>query len=146
MSPCCIIMCHHYSVSIKVSLFLYNEFYHLLLNIKQLQAATASSTRVEHHSRLLFLLHTFILPEGNLLPADYRTAVSCVNSYLLPADDYHCCVNDCVVYRNSVSGQHKDLTVCPSCGEDRYLSGTQTPRKRFKYIPLPPRLRKMFRN
>ena len=42
-------MCHHYSVSIKVSLFLYNQFYHLLLNIKQLQAATASSTRVELH-------------------------------------------------------------------------------------------------
>ena len=50
------------------------------------------------------------------------------------------CVNDCIIYR----GANKDCTHCPQCGESRF-SG-QTPRKRFKYLPLGPRIRRYFSN
>ncbi len=72
-------------------------------------------------SQLLFLLHTFVLPSGNLLPTHYNAALSLIATFLLPVKEYHCCVNDCVVYRNSPRAQYQHLAQCPHCGEDRYL-------------------------
>ena len=36
------------------------------------------------------------------------------------------------------------MSVCPVCGEDRYQPYSKIPRKRYKYIPLAPRIRRMF--
>ena len=44
-----------------------------------------------------------------------------------------------------MQGKHLNLTKCPVCNEDRYSSRSlNSPRKRFKYIPLESRLRKWF--
>ncbi len=100
----------------------------------------------EAFSRLLFLMHTFLLPSGNALPASYSAAVSLIRSFLLPVHDYHCCVNDCVIYRNTGTSLYKDLTECPVCEEPRYHPGTSIPRKRFKYIPPGQHLTRMYGN
>lgn len=48
---------------------------------------------------LLNVLHKHnILPVGNHLPESYSNAHKSVNSFLTPVKEYHCCINDCVVY------------------------------------------------
>ena len=90
---------------------------------------------------LLFLLHHFILPENNLLPSSYSDAADMIKHLLVPAKKYDCCVNDCIIYR----GIYSDSKRCPKCNENRYSNGT-TPRKVFKYLPLGPRIRRLFGN
>ena len=60
--------------------------------------------------------------------------------------DYHCCVNDCVVFRKSHSEDCSHLLQCPHCSESRYKEGTKIPRKRYKYLPLEARKRRLFSN
>ena len=97
----------------------------------------------EAFSHLLHILHKHILPSGNILPATYTEALSAIRCHLVDVQEFHCCVNDCIVYR----GAYKDLTQCPHCQESRYFEGGHhVPRKRFKYIPFGQRVRKYFSN
>lgn len=90
-------------------------------------------------------LHKHILPVGSNLPESYRNAHKSVNSFLTPVKEYHCCVNNCVVYRNSASGMYDDLDACPKCSESRYKdSNGKIPRRRFNHLPLELRLRRLF--
>ena len=91
-------------------------------------------------SHLLYILHKMILPSDNSLPSSYASAQSLVHHFVVTPTEYHACINDCVLYRNDLT----DSTMCPSCGSDRYQDKSQTPRKRYKYIPLLPRIKKMF--
>ena len=97
-------------------------------------------------SRLLFVLGKFILPKDNNLPKTYSEAVKMVRDLTTPITDYHCCINDCILFRDCVQGKYASLTKCPECGEDRYQkdSKSKAPRKLFKYIPLEPRIRQWF--
>lgn len=79
-------------------------------------------------SQLLYMLHNIILPSGNLLPASYDAAYAVIKPYLISVQEYHCCPNDCILYR----GPHADKTSCPICGEERYVNGGRVPKKRFK--------------
>lgn len=97
-------------------------------------------------SRLLFILQHFILPEGNNLPDSYDKAYDLIKPFLSPAKQYHCCINDCVVYRNSNAGEYEGLSKCPVCNEERYEAGTMIPRKQFKYISVATTLRRLFGN
>ena len=95
-------------------------------------------------SRLLYILNAFILPTENNLPQTYDNLQKKIKPFLSPIVDYHCCVNDCVVFRDSDSGKYSKLLKCPMCNEDRYEHGTKIPRKRFKYLPLENRVRRLF--
>jgi len=86
----------------------------------------------EAFDRLLYVLHTFLLPSGNKLPP------------FVPVDEYDCCVNDCVLFRDSASGTYSKMAVCPKCGEERFEPHSKIARKKFKYILIRPRLRRMF--
>ena len=87
--------------------------------------------------RLLNILHMHILPVGNNLPESYDDAQKSLRHFLTPVKEYHCCVNDCVIYRNSTSGMYADLDNCPKCKEPRYKhKGGRIPRKRFTHLPL----------
>ena len=97
-------------------------------------------------NRLLYILHTFILPAENNLPTSYADLFKLLKPDLCPVMDYHCCINDCVVYRDSGDHEYADLSKCPECDEDRYETGTMIPRKRFKYMPLENRVRRLFAN
>ncbi|CAC5386574.1 unnamed protein product [Mytilus coruscus] len=63
-----------------------------------------------------------------------------VKHLLIPTTTYHCCVNDCQIYRLECS----EDTKCAVCGEDRYLTNSQNPRMTFTYKPLGPRLARWF--
>ena len=96
--------------------------------------------------QLLFLLHHYLLPAGNKMPPSYSSATSMTKSMLSPVEDYHCCVNDCIIFRDSPEHSFAELDTCPVCGEARYDAGTRVPRKRFHYLPLTPRLHRLFGN
>ncbi|KAJ3745232.1 hypothetical protein EV360DRAFT_8035, partial [Lentinula raphanica] len=55
---------------------------------------------------------------------------------------YDCCMNSCICY----VGPHASKTQCPYCHESRYRPNTKTPRKRFTYLPIIPRLRAYYRS
>ena len=76
------------------------------------------------------------------MPSSYASALALINNLIVPLQEYHCCINDCVIFR----GENRDLNCCPECGEPRFAPGGQTPRKRFKYIPLRPRIQRYFSN
>ena len=90
--------------------------------------------------KLLYILHNFLLPSGNSLPGNYAQAFSLIQSLLVPVREYHCCINDCILYRDS----YAKLSQCPKCGEARFSEGGKIARKRFKYMPLGPRIRQYF--
>ena len=95
-------------------------------------------------SRLLYILHTFILPTENNLPSSYESVLKKIQPFLSPMRDYHSCVNDCVIFRDTDAAKFAKLSKCPKCGENRYEQGTSIPRKRFKYFPLENRVRRLF--
>ena len=101
-------------------------------------------TSKEAFSRLLVLLHNFILPKENELPMSYKAAVSIIKEYLSPVKEYHACEKDCVLFRESREGNYADLTECPECGEDRYHPDSVIPRKRFKFMSLETRVRRLY--
>lgn len=96
-------------------------------------------------SRLLQILH-FLLPKGNVLPTSYSEAIALLNPYLNKVKEYHCCVNDCILYRDTENQQYKSLRTCPVCSEDRYKPDSVVPRKSFKYYPITDRIKRMFGN
>ncbi|CAG2238093.1 unnamed protein product [Mytilus edulis] len=63
-----------------------------------------------------------------------------VKHLLIPTTTYHCCVNDCQIFRL----EHSDNIKCSVCDEDRYLTNSQNPRKTFTYMPLGPRLARWY--
>ena len=40
--------------------------------------------------------------------------------------------------------QYADLLECPKCHSERYISGSNIPMRRFTYLPLKPRLERIF--
>jgi len=100
----------------------------------------------EAFSRLLYLLNSFLLPTCNILPTSYQKARVASKHFLVPAQEYDCCINDCIVFRKCAEGDFKHLSSCPKCGEARYQPCSKIARKKFKYIPLVPRFKRMFGN
>ena len=46
---------------------------------------------------------THILPIGNILPICDGEVKSVLHNFLTPTKEYHCCINDCVVFRDRFS-------------------------------------------
>ena len=105
---------------------------------------SSPSISKEAFSGLLNLLHNFVLPKDNKLPSSYPQARSVIHNVLVPVEEYHCCINDCIIFRNGSEGSFESLTRCPQCDAERYHPHTSVARKTFKYIPLGPRIKKMF--
>lgn len=103
-------------------------------------------SRVLAFSHLLTVLHVFLLPAGNVLPTSYASALKHLKPFLSPIKEYHCCVNDCVMFRNSSAGEYEKLLKCPICDEPRFMLNDTTPRKKFKYISVATRLQWYFAN
>ena len=105
-----------------------------------------SKSAFEH---LLNILHRYLLPSENNLPATYKKAREIFQPCLSPVIEYDCCVNDCVVFRDSSSGKYSKLKECPVCKEPRFQSACRSksvPFKRFKYLPVETRVRRLFAN
>lgn len=106
--------------------------------------STFPSMSKEAFSRLLYLLHTFILPEENTLPSSYYLAMKKIKPYLSPIKEYHVCPNDCVIYRDCDDGKFQKLTECPICGESRFFENEKRPKKIFKYLSIAKRIKRFF--
>lgn len=88
-----------------------------------------------------FAMQHAMLPKGNNLPCSYDAALAKIEPYLVQPTVYDVCENDCILYRNEYS-EHLECTECHSA---RYISKeTNTPKRRFIYLPLQPRLRRFF--
>ena len=92
------------------------------------------------------MLNTFLLPAGNTLPTSYLKARAAINHLLVPAQEFDCCVNDCIIFRKSAERDFSDLSSCPKCDEPHYQPRFKIVGKKFKYIPLAPRFQRMFAN
>lgn len=98
----------------------------------------------EAFGRLLYVLNNFILPKDNKLPDSSGKALTMIKHLLVSLEEHDSCVNDCVVFRKCGEGDFTRLTHCPKCNSDRYEPNTAISRKKFKYIPIGPRLKRMF--
>ena len=83
----------------------------------------------------------FKLPKPDLCPSSFDNAKGLVKDFLVPIQTYDVCQNDCVVFRKSL--EHS--TFCPKCNLSRFKSDGK-PRKIFKYLPLSPRLARIYQN
>ena len=96
----------------------------------------------ESFSSMLALQST-LLPGGNNLPTSYEAARRTIEPHLVQPIIYDVCKNDCIVYR----GLNASLAACPKCGCDRYISEqSHTAVRHYTYLPLKPRLVRMFGN
>ncbi|KAL4580605.1 hypothetical protein LXL04_016805 [Taraxacum kok-saghyz] len=94
-----------------------------------------------------------MLPEGNELPVSLYQAKKIMCAMDLEIERIHACPNDCMLYRN----EHANLHECITCGTSRYLRKKQTeyngdvkkngpPAKLLWYLPIVPRLKRLFAN
>lgn len=81
-----------------------------------------------------------ILPSGNSLPETYEDALKMIDPFLVKSIEFHACPNDCVIFR----GVNLHLDHCPFCGVSRFIKRNE-PAKRFIYLPIGPRLERMFK-
>ncbi|XP_071708293.1 uncharacterized protein [Rutidosis leptorrhynchoides] len=101
---------------------------------------------------LLELLHK-MLPEDNELPVSTYKAKKLMCPMGLEIQRIHACPNDCMLYRNEDENLHK----CRVCGTSRYKHGKPAnvdsdvtengpPAKLLWYLPIIPRLKRLFAN
>ena len=90
-------------------------------------------------SDMLYMLHHHTLPPHNMLPDSYDSAMKVIEPFLVTPVVFHACPNDCIIYR----GDYMGLDTCPVCHSSRFLTGS-TPAKRYTYLPIGPRLERLF--
>lgn len=86
------------------------------------------------------------------LPASYHEAKQLIKPYLVEKIVFDVCINDCIVYRNSSKYHYAELDQCPVCNEGRYVqrpsamieNKVQISRRTFTYIPIGPRLARIY--
>lgn len=89
----------------------------------------------------MLLTQRSFLPPNNNLPDSYEAALHAIEPYLVDTIVYDVCTNDCVVFRK----EYAESTQCPKCGSDRYISPqSQVAVRKFTYLPLKPRLARLF--
>lgn len=86
-------------------------------------------------------------PPNNLIPKDYYRTKKIVSKLGLTAKKIDCCVKGCMLFYNDES---KQLRECKFCGRPRYKTQKvgkrykEIPMKRMHYIPLIPRLKRLY--
>ena len=90
-----------------------------------------------------------MFPENNELPDTTYKAKKILCPMSLEIDRIPTCPKDCVLYRK----EYENLDRCPKCGLSRYRQGTNPSNKGKKpaakimyYLPVEPRLRRLFAN
>ena len=91
-------------------------------------------------SSILHLQHKSILPEGNLLPDSYEAALNMIKPFLVEPVGYHACPDDCILFRK----EYAELSQCSICNAQRFKPGTHIPARQFTYLPIGPRLVRIY--
>ncbi|KAL1299879.1 hypothetical protein AAHE18_18G139200 [Arachis hypogaea] len=88
-----------------------------------------------------------IAPEGSAIPRDYYEAKKLVQKLGLKAIKIDCCSNNCMLYRKDDAA----LTSCKFCEAPRFkpisdggCKSKRVPVRRMHYLPLIPRLRRLY--
>ncbi|KAK9054123.1 hypothetical protein SSX86_025200 [Deinandra increscens subsp. villosa] len=104
-------------------------------------------------TKLLVLLHD-MFPEDNELPVSTYQAKKMMCPMGLEVERLHACPNDCILYRKEHADKHK----CVVCGASRYkrikdsdevdddVTKNGPPAKMLWYLPIIPRLKRLFSN
>ena len=90
-------------------------------------------------SSMLNIQHSMLPPNNNML-SSYEAALKIIQPYLIKSQVYDVCPNDCVIF----TGNYKDLSECPKCNAKRYIGSSRIPARTFTYLPLKPRLSRLF--
>ena len=98
------------------------------------------STSKNALSEMLYKQHS-LLPKENILPKCYRSAHKLIQPLLLKPLVFHACPNDCILFRNC----YAESTHCPHCKSPRYKQAN-IPNRKFIYLPLGPRIERMFKD
>ena len=84
-------------------------------------------------------------------PKNYKSALTVIEPYLTETVTYDSCVYDHTLFRKfDENKDYSNLTHCPDpsdhkeYGSARYFKGTKKPRKTVTYLPIGPRLQKMY--
>ena len=131
-----------------------NGFKKLGTTLELLQWKATNGVSDKGFGELLKLVKK-MLPKDNELPATTYEAKKLVCPLGLEVQKIHACPNDCILYR----GEYENLDACPVCSALRYkirkddpgdVEG-EPPRKRVPakvmwYLPIIPRLKRLFRN
>ena len=86
----------------------------------------------------------YFLPSPNKLPRTYRELSAILKEIGMEYQSIHACPNDHIIYY----GQYASETNCPQCQFSRYWPDQLTkkvPHKVLHYIPIIPRLQRLFR-
>ena len=86
-----------------------------------------------------------MLPKDNCLPKDHRHVQKVLNGLGLGYEKIHACKNNCILFYK----ENKALDKCPECNESRFKMTSQNkttkiPQKVMCYLPLKPRLRRLY--
>jgi hypothetical protein len=89
------------------------------------------------------------LPKGHKMPSNLYECKSLLNGLKMPYVKIDACVNNCMIYYKQ--DEHKDK--CDFCNENRYVvtepasqghKRRPIPHKVLRYLPILPRLQRMF--
>ncbi|CAL9017719.1 unnamed protein product, partial [Prunus brigantina] len=86
-----------------------------------------------------------MLPEDNCLPKDHKHAQKVLNGLGLGYEKIHACKNNCMLFYK----EYETLDTCPICNESRFKltsqnRTTKVPQKVMRYLPLKPRLQRLY--
>ncbi|KAM2927894.1 hypothetical protein COP2_035201 [Malus domestica] len=86
-----------------------------------------------------------MLPKDNCLPKDHRDVQKVLKSLGLGYEKIHACKNNCILYYE----EYKTLDKCSVCNESRFKMTshnitTKIPQKVMRYLPLKPRLQRLY--
>ncbi|CAN6578520.1 unnamed protein product [Malus baccata var. baccata] len=86
-----------------------------------------------------------MLPKDNCLPKDHKSAQKVLKGLGLGYQKIHACVNNCILFYK----ENRQLDKCPVCNESRFKMTSQNrktkiPQKVMRYLPLKPRLQRLY--
>ncbi|XP_048430866.1 uncharacterized protein LOC125472887 [Pyrus x bretschneideri] len=86
-----------------------------------------------------------MLPKENCLPEDHKSAQKMLKGLGLGYEKIHACVNNCILFYK----ENNQLDKCPICNEPRFKMTSQNrktkiPQKVMRYLPLKPRLQRLY--
>ncbi|XP_076895069.1 uncharacterized protein LOC143547556 [Bidens hawaiensis] len=124
-----------------------------VLNLSNLKSKNGWSDK--SFTELLVFLHDRMLPEDNELPILTYRAKKLMCPMGLEVERIHACPNNCILYRKRYENEHK----CVVCGASRYkqkkdsdevdddeVKKKRPPAKMLWYLPIIPRLKRLFSN
>ena len=123
------------------------EYTRLSTVIELLKLKASNGWSDKSFTALLGLLAN-ILPEGNVLPSTTYQAKKVLCPLGMEVERIHACPNDCILYRK----EYADMHVCPVCKASRYKRKNTAkvkqgpPAKMLWYLPVIPRLKRLFAN